>query len=69
MITFLTGIAILILGYCIWGKVAEKIFAPDDRLTPALANPDSVERVPLSKKRNMRLSSAPHRERDRWCNS
>ena len=55
MITFLTGIAILILGYCIWGKVAEKIFAPDDRLTPALANPDSVERVPLSKKRNMLL--------------
>lgn len=55
MITFLAGIGILILGYCIWGKVAEKIFAPDNRLTPAFANPDGIERVPLSNKRNILL--------------
>ena len=55
MITFLIGIGILILGYFTWGKVAEKIFAPDNRLTPAYAHPDGVERVPLSSKRNMML--------------
>ncbi|HJJ41107.1 MAG TPA: hypothetical protein O0X63_02940, partial [Methanocorpusculum sp.] len=55
MITFLIGIAILILGYFTWGKIAEKIFGPDDRLTPAYANADGVERVPLSSKRNMML--------------
>lgn len=53
MITFLAGICILIFGYFFWSKVAEKIFGPDDRKTPALKNPDAVERVPLSRRRNM----------------
>jgi len=53
MITFLVGICILIFGYFFWSKVAEKIFGPDDRKTPALKHPDSVERVPLSKRRNL----------------
>ena len=55
MIYFLIGILILIIGYFTWGKIAEKIFVPDDRLTPAYANGDGVERVPLSSKRNMML--------------
>ena len=55
MYTFLIGIAILIVGYFTWGKLAEKIFAPDKRLTPALAEPDTYERVPLSRKRNLLL--------------
>lgn len=55
MITFLAGICILIFGYFIWGKVAEKIFAPDDRQTPAYAHPDGVERIPLRRNRNMLL--------------
>lgn len=55
MYTFLIGIAILIVGYLTWGKLAEKIFAPDKRLTPALAEPDTYERVPLSRKRNLLL--------------
>lgn len=55
MITFLIGILILIFGYFTWGKIAEKIFAPDNRLTPAYADGDGVERVPLSSKRNMML--------------
>lgn len=53
MITFLAGICILIFGYFFWSKVAEKIFGPDDRKTPALQHPDAVERVPLSRRRNM----------------
>jgi carbon starvation protein CstA len=53
MLTFLVGILILVLGYFFWSKVAEKIFGPDDRKTPALKHPDAVERVPLSKRRNL----------------
>lgn len=55
MLTFFIGILILIVGYFTWGKIAEKIFGPDDRLTPAYANGDGVDRVPLSSKRNMML--------------
>ena len=55
MIAFFIGIAILILGYFVWGKIAERIFKPDARLTPAMKNPDGVEKVPLSEKRNMFL--------------
>lgn len=53
MITFLVGICILVAGYFTWGKIAEKIFGPDDRLTPARAAPDGMERVPLSSPRAM----------------
>ena len=42
MITFLIGIAILIGGYFTYGKFVERVFGPDDRKTPALANPDGV---------------------------
>ena len=55
MITFLVGILILVLGYFFWSKVAEKLFGPDDRKTPALRHPDGVERVPMSTKRNLLL--------------
>lgn len=55
MITFLIGILILIIGYFTWGRITEKIFGPDDRLTPACANEDGIERVPLSSKRNMMI--------------
>ena len=37
MITFLIGVAILILGYFTYGKFVERTFGPDDRKTPALA--------------------------------
>ena len=42
MITFLIGVAILILGYFTYGKFVERVFGPDDRKTPALANPDAA---------------------------
>ena len=43
MITFLIGVAILVLGYFTYGKFVERVFGPDDRKTPALANPDGVD--------------------------
>ena len=55
MYTFLIGIAILVAGYFTWGKIAEKIFAPDKRITPAIAERDNTDKVPLSEKRNMLL--------------
>ena len=55
MITFLIGVAILIGGYFTYGKFVEHVFGPDDRKTPALANPDGVDRVPM---KHWGLSSA-----------
>ena len=53
MITFLIGIAILIGGYFTYGKFVERVFGPDDRKTPALANPDGVDRMVLPHWKNM----------------
>ena len=50
---FLGGIAFLILGYFLYGKFVERLLAPDDRKTPALANPDGVDYVPLPRWKNM----------------
>ncbi len=52
MTWFLGGIAFLILGYFLYGRVIERIVAPDDRATPALAHPDGVDYVPLPKWKN-----------------
>ncbi|MDO5562626.1 MAG: carbon starvation CstA family protein [Synergistaceae bacterium] len=47
MLTFLIALASLILGYVFYGAFVEKIFAPDDRETPAVAHPDDVDFVPM----------------------
>lgn len=43
MITFLLSLAALVAGYFIYGKIVERIFAPDDRLTPAVRKADGVD--------------------------
>ena len=48
MVSFIISLIILIVGYILWGKVSEKIFAIDDRKTPAIASPDGVDRVPMT---------------------
>ena len=53
MITFLIGVAILIIGYFTYGKFVERVFGPDERKTPALANPDGVDRVPMPHWKNV----------------
>ena len=50
---FLGGIVFLVLGYFTYGKIVERIFAPDDRKPPAVANPDGVDCVPLPMWKNM----------------
>ena len=83
MITFLIGVAILILGYFTYGKFVERVFGPDDRKTPALANPDGVDRVPMPHWKNVLIQLlniagigpvigvilAPARKRPRRCSA
>lgn len=48
MITFFAALVILIVGYFVYGKIVEKIFKPSDAATPAIANPDGIDYVPIS---------------------
>lgn len=47
MISLLIALAVLIIGYLVYSRVTEKIFAPDGRKTPAMAQNDGVDRVPM----------------------
>ncbi len=52
MITFIIGLAILLIGGALYGKVCEKAFRPDDRETPAVRLNDGVDYVPMKKWKN-----------------
>ena len=47
MISLLIAFAVLLVGFIVYGRVAEKVFAPDDRKTPAVAINDGVDCVPM----------------------
>ena len=48
MISFCIALAVLIAGFLVYGKFVEKVFGIDPgRKTPAVANPDGVDFVPL----------------------
>ena len=48
MITFFIALAILLLGYFIYGKMVEKVFGIDpQRATPAITMADGVDYVPM----------------------
>ncbi len=47
MITFLISIVALVFGYLVYGKFVERVFAPDDRTTPAVAKNDGIDYVPM----------------------
>ena len=47
MISLFTAFAVLIVGFIAYGKATEKIFAPDDRKTPAVEINDGVDCVPM----------------------
>ena len=47
MISFICAIAVLLIGYLVYGKVVENIFSPDDRKTPAITMEDGVDFVPI----------------------
>ncbi|GGA33691.1 carbon starvation CstA family protein [Psychrobacillus lasiicapitis] len=53
MITFFCAIVLLIIAYFTYGKFIEKVFNPTDaRKTPAYANADGVDYVPMHKQKN-----------------
>lgn len=47
MISFISAIVVLIIGYLVYGRVVEKVFCPDDRDTPAVTMEDGVDYVPI----------------------
>ncbi|MBO5815524.1 MAG: carbon starvation protein A [Bacteroidales bacterium] len=47
MVTFTVALIALIAGYLIYGTYINKIFGPDDRITPALSKTDGVDFIPL----------------------
>lgn len=52
MVTFLIGLAILIVGGFIYGKYCENVFGPDDRPTPATTKADGVDYVAMKSWKN-----------------
>lgn len=47
MITFTLSLIALFVGYLIYGRIVERVFAPDNRLTPAVSMADGVDYVVL----------------------
>ena len=47
MISFISALAVLLLGYIFYGRLTEKIFAPDDRVTPGVSENDGVDFMPV----------------------
>lgn len=53
MTLFLVGLGILVVGYFTYGRLVERVFAPDDRETPALTMADGVDYVAMPQWKNM----------------
>jgi carbon starvation protein CstA len=49
MLTFIIGLMILVIGGYFYGAFCEKVFAPDNRETPAITHYDGVDYVPIKK--------------------
>ena len=47
MFSLIISMIVLLAGFAVYGKVTEKVFAPDDRQTPAIAVNDGVDCVPM----------------------
>ncbi len=47
MISFTLSLVLLVIGYCVYGKIIERIFGPDGRKTPAIEKADGVDYVVL----------------------
>ena len=52
MTTFLIGLVMLVVGGALYGRFTEKVFAPDDRPTPATSRNDGVDYVPMKQRKN-----------------
>ncbi len=47
MISFTLSLVALVLGYLLYGRFVERVFGPDDRITPAVAKADGLDYIVL----------------------
>ncbi len=47
MISFVLSLVALVLGYLFYGRFVERVFGPDDRVTPAVAKADGLDYIVL----------------------
>lgn len=47
MMTFVLSLIALIVGYLVYGRIVERVFAPDNRPTPAVSMADGVDYIVL----------------------
>ena len=47
MISFMASLVALIIGYLLYGRFVERVFGPDDRVTPAVAKADGLDYIVL----------------------
>lgn len=47
MISFFTALGVLLAGYLLYGRLVDAIWDPDDRDTPAIAQADGIDYVPM----------------------
>ena len=47
MISFTLSLVALVLGYLLYGRFVERVFGPDDRVTPALSKADGLDYIVL----------------------
>ena len=45
MITFILSLAALVLGYIFYGRFVERVFGPDDRVTPSVSKADGLDYI------------------------
>lgn len=55
MLFLIGGLLFLLVGYLTYGRFVERVFRPDDRMTPAIRRTDGVDFVPLPKWKNMMI--------------
>jgi len=49
MLIFFGCTALLVVGYFVYGGLVDRLFGPDERVTPAMCMADGVDYVPMSK--------------------
>ena len=47
MISFVLSLVALVCGYLFYGRLVERVFGPDDRVTPAVAKADGLDYIVL----------------------
>ena len=47
MISLVVSLVVLVIGFMVYGRITERVFAPDGRQTPAVAINDGVDCVPM----------------------